>query len=326
MATSQWTAAKISGTSNTPLLLINFGLTKDGYSFYLTDLASIWSEKLSRKQIIRRSLDENTSIDPTESTQQYSKLLEKIDDGLRGKEGSSLHLYQADEQSYALKLLLINKLTSPLSPLVWPLHLQALGQGWLREILILPIISKSTMYSEQIKQLHGTIEEKDQVISRLCDRLQASGVDLASVFPNTSGLKIPRRADVRSHLAPYVKGLAKSGKGEWSMTPKSVDNTSKSFVDRLPPVLSALSERDIDGEHMENSSILDWTAHLNLLDTKQLNEVMTGEVKKFETPNQNTTVCVCSQICLFTNPTKTNTGNALSFRGFLPSTSLLTLA
>ena len=295
MEISRWTPLKLTDTPNTPLLLVDFNITQDGYSFYLTDLANLWAERLTRKQIIRRSLDINTSIDPTESTQQYCKFLEKIEDGLRESEGSSLHLFRADEKPESLELLLINKLTPPLSALVWPLHLKALSREWLREILVLPIIENAVMQLEETKKLRNLLEEKDQIITKLCNQIQASGTDLGSVFPNASGLKIPRKTDVRSHLAPYVKGLGVFKTDEWSMKSQFIHRTSERFVDRLQQVFGTLPRREVDVERLENNMVSDWPAQLNSLNTKQLNEILDGKDKSFEITSLEM-VCIYSLI------------------------------
>lgn len=242
----------------------------------------MWSENLTRKQIIRRSIDENTSIDPTESSQQYLKLLEVINDGLSGKDSSSVRLYRSDSQSDHLTMIVINELPPPLSALLWPLHLKALGCNLLKEKLFRPILDTAVTYSQQVKQLKEVLEDKDRIISRLLDRVLASGADLASIFPTTSGLKIGKRADVRSQLAPYVKGLGNFASENWSVRPKAVDWNYSDFSNELQQVLSDMPERQVDGEFMKESSPLNWTAHISLLDTNEVERIDSMKVGKLE--------------------------------------------
>ena len=251
----------------------------------------MWSENLTRKQIIRRSIDENTSIDPTESPKQYLKLLEMVDEGLSGKDNSSVLLYRSDSQSDGLILFVINKLLPPLSALLWPMHLKPLGCGWIKEKLVYPILDTVVTYSQQVKQLKDMVEDKDRIISKLLDRLQASSADLTSIFPNTSGLKFSKRADVRSQLAPYVKGLGGFEKEDWSVRPKAVDWEYSSFSNELRQVFSAMPERQIDEEFMRDRAPLNWTAYVNMLDTNEVGRINSMRIGRCETPDSSINVC-----------------------------------
>lgn len=290
MANAEWRAIKVSNACNAPLLLSSFRFSNDGYSFYFSDLVTMWSESLTRKQIIRRSIDENTSIDPTESSQQYLKLLEMIDDGLSGQGNSNLRLYQSDSQSDDLTMIVSNELPLPLSALLWPLHLKALGYGFLKEKLFRPILDTAVIYSQQVKQLKQVLEDKDRIISRLLDRVLASGADLASIFPTISSLKVGKRADVRSQLAPYVKGLGNFASEDWSVRSKAVDWNHSDFSNELQQFLSAMPERQVDGESMKEISSINWTAHISLLDTNEVERIKSMKVGKLETSDSSITV------------------------------------
>ena len=296
MTIVEWRAIKLSNITNAPLLFISFRCTNDGYLLYLSDLATVWSENLTRKQVIRRSLDENTSIDPTESPQQYSKLLEVIDDGLSGKDKSSIRLYRSDSWSDDLTIFVINKLPPPLSALVWPLYLKPLGHGSLREKLVYPILDTVVTYSQQVRQLKDIVEDKDYIISRLLDRLQASGAEITSVFPNTTGLKVSKKADVRSYLAPYVKGLGKFRKDDWSVRPKTIEWEHNTSGNELQQIISAMPERQIDEKLMKESAASNWTAFIKLLDTNEVETINSMRNREYDTPESSITVCSRSSI------------------------------
>lgn len=55
-----------------PALLISpgFHVESSSYSLAITDLANIWTESLDRKGILRRSLNEDTSIDISDGGQE----------------------------------------------------------------------------------------------------------------------------------------------------------------------------------------------------------------------------------------------------------------
>ena len=65
----------------TPLLSRSSFQTQS-YDIFVTDLTSVWSESLDRRQIIRRALNEDTSIDPSQDSTQLKILLDKIKAGL----------------------------------------------------------------------------------------------------------------------------------------------------------------------------------------------------------------------------------------------------
>jgi len=58
-----------SAGAHLPALLISEAFTAASYTVHLTDLTYIWSECLDRRDIIRRSRAEDTSIDPSDNEQ-----------------------------------------------------------------------------------------------------------------------------------------------------------------------------------------------------------------------------------------------------------------
>ena len=58
-----------SADAHLPPLLISKTFEANSYTIYLTDLTHIWVESLDHAGMLRRAEEENTSIDPTDSSQ-----------------------------------------------------------------------------------------------------------------------------------------------------------------------------------------------------------------------------------------------------------------
>ena len=113
----RWRTLSISDESLPPLL-IKAHLHSEGYTIHLTDLSRIWSETLTKREINKRALNNDCSIDPTDGPEQYNILLEKINGTLEQEDQTSLR-FQPDQ---GLKLELQAPLPHPLSPLNWTVN------------------------------------------------------------------------------------------------------------------------------------------------------------------------------------------------------------
>ncbi|GAB1732119.1 hypothetical protein NU195Hw_g7850t1 [Hortaea werneckii] len=210
----RWRTLSISDQSLPPLL-IKADLHSEGYTIHLTDLSRIWSESLTKREINKRALNNDCSIDPTDGPQQYNILLEKINGTLEQEDKTSLR-FQPDDTDQGLKLELQAPLPHPLSPLNWTVNFTLQEPDQLNDQLITPLLHQCHEFQAQTRLLMYALHEKDRVISKLCDRLEASGNDLSIPFPQTNG-KLNRKSK-RSHreqLAPFVRGLGDFDENDW---------------------------------------------------------------------------------------------------------------
>ncbi|RMY75166.1 hypothetical protein D0863_02747 [Hortaea werneckii] len=210
----RWLTLSISDQSLPPLL-IKAHLHSEGYTIHLTDLSRIWSETLSKREINKRALNNDCSIDPTDGPEQYNILLEKINGTLEQEDKTSLR-FQPGDTDQGLKLELQAPLPHPLSPLNWTVNFTLQEPDQLNDQLITPLFHQCHEFQAQTRLLMHTLQEKDRVISKLCDRLEASGNDLSIPFPQTNG-KLNRKSK-RSHreqLAPFVRGLGDFDERDW---------------------------------------------------------------------------------------------------------------
>ncbi|EDN08047.1 predicted protein [Histoplasma mississippiense (nom. inval.)] len=75
---SKWSKLQLPSDSRAPPLLYKYLTSKLGCEIYVTDLAHVWSQSLSRKEILKNASKYNTSIDPGEDEEQYFVFLQKI--------------------------------------------------------------------------------------------------------------------------------------------------------------------------------------------------------------------------------------------------------
>jgi XLF-Cernunnos, XRcc4-like factor, NHEJ component len=208
-----------------PPLLISTTFTSNSYKVDVTDLTHIWSESLDRRSIIRRSLDEDTSIDPSEDAEQLRVFLDKIQSALSGGENTTLSLQAKpslkSKDAPSLDLYITAQLPKGLQPLQWPFHLTLSPQSELSAQLTIPILRAQSARMKELERLVEMLRDKDHVIQKLVDKLETTGAELGHVFPGAAGKggrKIPRKlAEER------VKGLGLFEVEEWKKEMRLVE-------------------------------------------------------------------------------------------------------
>ncbi|CAG8959301.1 hypothetical protein HYFRA_00013071 [Hymenoscyphus fraxineus] len=205
--------------SQLPPLLISFAFpSNDSYVVLLTDLTNLWSESLSKREIIRRSQEEGTSIDPS-SVGQLGILLEKIKLGLEGAHGTTAALtINTDDERPSMTLDLKVPLPGGLLPLEWPIRLSAASQTQLAARFVIPLIGAQQARMQDVKSLAEALRDKDHVIQKLLDKLEYQGTSLGEVFPQAAG-KSGRKID-RKTAEERVKGLGQFNLASWNSNSK----------------------------------------------------------------------------------------------------------
>jgi hypothetical protein len=196
-----------------PPFLISASFTPKSYTIHLTDLTHIWSESLNQSAIIRRSRDENTSIDPSDGDQ-LQIFLDKIKLGLAGTKDTTLALtIKADADRPSLVLNISVQLPGGLAPLEWPVHLAAAPQSLMTSQLTIPLLRAQHARVQEMASLAEVLRNKDHVIQKLVDKLEGQGTELGQIFPQAAG-KVGRKLD-RKRAEERVKGLAQFNMDAW---------------------------------------------------------------------------------------------------------------
>ena len=223
---AQWSHLPIF---HVPPLLVKHDISSSAYDIQITDLTHIWTETLDRRQIIRRALDESTSIDPSEGAGQLMKLLQEIEKALKGQPDTNLniqHLTQA--KSITLEATVV--LPSPFPLLRWNFCLSCASQESLTSNLLLPCLAELLRAKSEVASLLTHIQEKDHVINRLREKLEASGIELIAVFPSAAP---PRRSktNARELVLASVKGLREFNIPDWRHRVRtSVEDSDIEFI------------------------------------------------------------------------------------------------
>ncbi|KAI1371796.1 XLF-domain-containing protein [Hypoxylon crocopeplum] len=246
-----------------PALMISPQFASASYTLHVTDLASVWVENLDRRGILLRSLQEITSIDLSDSDpNQWAVFLSKLnaafDPTSPDHHSTSLSISAASSDGTTeggLVLHVTCVLPKPLKPLKWPVYLTKCPPVGLASELVLPLIQAQHVRSLEIGDLVARLKEKDAVITKLVDKLEALGTGLENVFNSLSTKRKPSRAVAEDK----VKGLAVFNESDWRST--SVANAE------LPQDVSSLIhevfaesglQRDVDSEISASSLLNDW--------------------------------------------------------------------
>ncbi|RYP08722.1 hypothetical protein DL764_001742 [Monosporascus ibericus] len=199
-----------------PALLVSpgFDVESSSYSVQVTDLANIWAENLDRKGILRRSLNEDTSIDLSDGDREQwrvflTKLEAAFDSASPDHEHTSLALSRHNDGGLVLQVTCV--LPKPLEPLRWPVFLTKRQPDVLASELVVPLIQANQVRTQETDYLVARLKEKDAVITRFVDKLQALGTGLENVF---YGLPIKRKV-TRTMAEEKVQGLAPFNEHGW---------------------------------------------------------------------------------------------------------------
>ncbi|KAH6633889.1 XRCC4-like factor-domain-containing protein [Chaetomium sp. MPI-SDFR-AT-0129] len=197
-----------------PTLLASACFNADSYTLHLTDLANVWTESMDRRPIIKRGMVEDTSIDPSDGPDQIRKMLELLRaafDSSDPEHGNTSLTLAPGDGADALVIHVTCQLPKPLKPFKWPMHLARGSQSAVTSQLVLPLIQAHEARTREIDQLVGLLREKDAVINRLVDKLEATGTGLDHVFNALSG----KRNVSRATAGDRVKGLGTFSESEF---------------------------------------------------------------------------------------------------------------
>ncbi|KAK3341910.1 XRCC4-like factor-domain-containing protein [Lasiosphaeria hispida] len=214
-----------------PNLLVSTVFAPESYTLHLTDLANVWTESMERKPIIKRGLVEDTSIDPSDGPDQLRRMLEllraafDLDDAEHAN--TSLSIGTDKDDSLLIQVTCI--LPKPLKPFKWPMHLSKRPHSVLATELVLPLIQAHEARACEIDTLVVALREKDAIITRLVDKLEATGTGLEHVFNPLSGKRKVTRAIAEGGvkgLAPFSEADFRNKASELQVTTGLVDVTS----------------------------------------------------------------------------------------------------
>ncbi|KAE8378815.1 XRCC4-like factor-domain-containing protein [Aspergillus bertholletiae] len=210
---AKWQRLHPSNGGELPPLLFKYSPTSKGYELYITDLSNIWSEHLNRQDILRRADEDDTTVDPSEDAEQFGVLLQKIEDALRSQTGSTVFLTHTLGDS--LELTTSTELPAPLQPLKWAVRLSKEPQSAATDQLLLPLVRAEADREAHQRSLIDQLHRKDWILAKLFDKIEAGGIDLSTIFPGISGLRISQKGTMLVQAAKYIKGVAPFDEKAW---------------------------------------------------------------------------------------------------------------
>lgn len=194
----------------------------------------MWTETLDKKGILRRSLTEDTSIDLIDAgPDQWGVFLSKLsaafdetsgDHALTGLSVESAATAAAagsfssagsggrslGEDDLVLRITCV--LPEPLAPLKWPVCLRKCTPAAAAGRLVVPLLVAQRGLTADVDDLVARLAEKDAVITRLVDKLEAMGAGLENVFHALPG----KRRTTRAVAEEKVKGLRVFREKDWT--------------------------------------------------------------------------------------------------------------
>lgn len=192
-------------------LLVRTLFERFSYTIHVTDLTSIWTETLSRAEIINRSRDVASDIHPEDDSSQFSILLEKIGSAFQDDESTEIFVRPLPNR---LELFLTIPLPGGLNPLQWSMSLTKQTSTALQLEVINPLIALAYVQKQQVDRLSQLLNEKDAAIGKILDKVESLGLDYGTIFPTVGRLN--RKVNMREQILRQVKGLAVFHNHEWA--------------------------------------------------------------------------------------------------------------
>ena len=264
---SVWKPLHLAHTHNgIPSLLVRYQCGLSDYQVWLTDLSYLWTESLDRRQIIRKALNLDTSIDPSEDSAQLRLFLQSIGEALQQSPGTSVNLDKSNDIKQ-LTLHTSTPLPYPLQPLKWSIVLVLAPQSAFASGFVSTLLNQQLTAKVEKTSLLQQLKDKDNVISKLIDKMQGDGVDLGKVFPGAVSSKSGIGPNARQAVAKSVKGLRAFDQDQWESHLAKDHGFSKNLDDTLTQLFGD-DEKDT-GEGLQISDYGEWWKRVGQIESQE---------------------------------------------------------
>ncbi|PWW80847.1 XLF-domain-containing protein, partial [Tuber magnatum] len=194
-----------------PPLLLQSTFTSTTYTVHLTDLVNIWSESLSKREILARAEHNNTAIDPSEDVSQLPILLEKLEYALGRKRNDDAVDVEILLGKGGIGLKTTIELPKPLGDLKWIFELTPGGGVELVNLLVLPSLSEVATLRDMVESLMTVVKEKDTVLERLVEGMGEAGVDVRAMVGGGRKRRGLEKFDVGRWRGEFLGGNRRAG-------------------------------------------------------------------------------------------------------------------
>lgn len=268
----QWKHLRVQN-GQLPSLLVKAAFDKHGYSIKLTDLSRIWSETLSKDEIVTRAKKHNCSIDPGEDVGQYNIFLDKLQSAVNQDDKTNLAISFTNDGK--LKMHLDAPLPSPLPTFEWELDLKRIHDSVTSAELVSPLLRRAHILNHCIESLVAEIQAKDKVIAKITDRLETSGHDLTAVFPGVSNVKLTRGESQQEQLGRHIRGLGKFDEATWKTQVAAANDTNALPESSEDAVFASLPQPSTASDDADKTA--DWWQQIPVGQHIDLDERTSGD-------------------------------------------------
>jgi hypothetical protein len=237
------------------------------YTVRVTDMANVWEERLERKRICMRAWDLNTSIDPSDTPENMAKFLASIRSALdasqSGHDQTSLTLQPGTSQDAGIGglVLKISCEIPGLATLRWTMHLAKAPTSAVATALVLPLLQAQLARVREVEALTELVHRKDSVMTKLVDKLEATGTGLENVFNSLSTSLTGRKKISRAAAGEKIRGLAPFNEDEWQEEIRSPVDGPSNVTSLLNSVFAGRGMRCNSSMEVEETPGLDQWWH-----------------------------------------------------------------
>lgn len=235
-------------------------------SLTLTDLIGMWSCSLDATAIVDYARAHRTSIDPSESRSQYQILFQKLAQSL----GSGTNtLYRRDDGGDTLVMETQLELPSPLRPLIWRFELEIQSGTAISQHILRPCLHEATLSHSKLESLLDVIKTKDQIISKLVEKIESANLDFSLIFPGITGVRARKGQATLRDARRHVTGLSAFDIEKWD-TKFGVEDGDFDFKQKgLANLMGGLEKcpgHDVDGHEkwLEDLDVFDQDDYLRM--------------------------------------------------------------
>ncbi len=286
-----WQPLAVSGHT-APELLVSASFAQASYAVRVTDLASVWAEDMDRRDIFRRSLLEETSIDPTEDAGQMAVFLGKLHAAFdpTSDEHHDTSLKLSADMPDGLVIHVTCVLPGNLRALRWSMQLKRCPPSAISGELVIPLLRACQARDRQLQLLAELLREKDGVLARMTDKLEAMGVGMESIFAHLSGRRNQVTRAVAEErvpgLVPFNEAefMAKQGSISGGREEESQKNATARLIRDVFCVSSGAQNRAVVVDVGDPPSVGDWWAELDANTSVSFSELAKDKAAEAQTP------------------------------------------
>ena len=244
-----WTLLSINLGDDTRPWLFKLFQENGGYSFFITDLCNLWSEKLKASLLQQRAQEMQSPFNPSQDGNQLETLLKRLKDVFQGTAAEAQVSIRSRDQETDLLIDLSCDLPKPLRPLKWNLSAAQQGNEQFRSQVLMPLLFEVSCQKIQMDILISIIAEKDSALKNILDKVDSSGLDLTNLFPIVAATRQNRITNKKDVLRSAMRGLQTFEPERFFDDHVQADKPEKITTGLLKSVFHAGQEQSRFSEH-----------------------------------------------------------------------------